>query len=67
MQSSYLGGKHREADPLSAGEIVLCLLLPMIGAIVGLVRLGQRRSKGGLMLLLSGLMMLLWMMVRLMR
>jgi hypothetical protein len=67
MQESYLGGKDvRGRESLSGGELVLCVLVPVVGLILGFVaRSRGRRDAGNRMLLISGVLLALGVGVRL--
>jgi hypothetical protein len=66
MQESYLGGKQAANEALGPGEIFLCLLLPGIGIIWGLViRSRGRYRAGNRMLLISGAMLVFYVALRL--
>src|SRR5207249_1013224 len=64
MQGSYLAPKSGAESP-TAIEILVCILLPFIGLILGFVARSQgRRGAGNKMLLLSAAFFVMWTGVR---
>jgi hypothetical protein len=50
---------------LSVGDWIACLVFPVIGLVLGLVRLGQGKPTGGKMAAISAVVTVFWIMVRL--
>jgi threonine/homoserine/homoserine lactone efflux protein len=65
LQPSYLTARdQRAAASLSSGDIVLCILLPVVGLIMGLVRLRRHQPTAPSTLRLAGAMLVAWFVLR---
>jgi hypothetical protein len=58
VKESYLVEKdHQAQTDLTTGEVLVCVLLPIIGIVLGLMAVRRRPGAGTKMLLISGIMM----------
>ena len=65
VKESYLGGADRSArTDLTTVEILFCVFLPVIGIALGLMAHRQRPEAGKKMLLISGVMLFVALVIR---
>jgi hypothetical protein len=55
---------YRQGANLSAGDWIACLVIPVIGLVLGLVRAFQGKPPGGKMVAISTAVMIFWTVIR---